>query len=70
MIEAALPFPRPDAEAIVAAITAALTPRTRLAVIDHITSASALVLPLAEIIVACHAAGVPVLVDGAHRRGR
>ncbi len=70
MIEATLPFPRPDPDAIVAAITTALTPRTRLAVIDHITSASALVLPLHAIIVACHAAGVPVLVDGAHGPGQ
>lgn len=70
MAEAILPFPRPDADAVVAAITRALTPRTRLAVIDHITSSSALVLPLARIVAACHAAGVPVLVDGAHGPGQ
>jgi isopenicillin-N epimerase len=66
MTEAVVPFPRPEATAIVAAIAAALTPRTRLAVIDHITSASALVLPLGAIVAACRAAEVPVLVDGAH----
>ena len=65
-----MPFPRPDAEAIVAAVAAALTPRTKLAVIDHITSGSALVLPLEQIVAACHAAGVPVLVDGAHGPGQ
>jgi isopenicillin-N epimerase len=70
MIEAVLPIPRPDADAIVATIAAALTPRTRVAVIDHITSGSALVLPLAGIITACHAAGVPILVDGAHGPGQ
>ena len=70
MTEAAVPFPRPDADAIVASVAAALTPRTRLAVIDHITSGSALVLPLERIIAACHAAGVPVLVDGAHGPGQ
>jgi isopenicillin-N epimerase len=66
MIEAEVPFPHPSAEAIVANVSAALTSRTRLAVMDHITSASALVLPIKPIIDACHAAGVPVLVDGAH----
>ena len=66
MVEAAVPFPHPDARSVVANIAAALTPRTRLAVIDHITSGSALVLPLQRIVAACHAAGVPVLVDGAH----
>ena len=66
---AAIPFPRPDPAAILANIEAAITPRTRLAVIDHITSGSALVLPLAEIVALCHAKGVPILVDGAHGPG-
>ena len=64
MAEAAIPFPRPLPDAITEAVAAAITPRTRLAVIDHITSASALVLPIADIVRACHARGVPVLVDG------
>jgi isopenicillin-N epimerase len=66
MVDAAIPFPHPRPDAIVANIEAALTRRTRLAVVDHITSGSALVLPLQRIVAACHAAGVPVLVDGAH----
>jgi len=70
MTEAPIPFPRPDAEAVLAAVAAALTERTRVAVIDHITSGSALILPLSEIIATCHAAGVPVLVDGAHGPGQ
>jgi isopenicillin-N epimerase len=69
-IEAALPFPRPQPDTILAGIAAALTPRTRLAVVDHITSPSTLVLPLAEIVALCHSAGVPVLVDGAHGPGQ
>lgn len=68
--EARLPFPQPDQTAIVTAIAAALTDRTRIAVIDHITSGSALLLPLAAIIETCHAANVPVLVDGAHGPGQ
>jgi len=38
-------------------------------VIDHVTAGTALVLPVAEIAAACHARGVPVLVDGAHVPG-
>jgi isopenicillin-N epimerase len=64
--EAKVPFPHPDADAVIANIAGALTDRTKLAVIDHITSGSALVLPLQRIIATCHAAGIPVLVDGAH----
>jgi isopenicillin-N epimerase len=70
MTEATIPFPRSRPAAIVAAVGTALTPRTRVAVIDHITSPSALVLPIAEIIALCHSAGVPVLVDGAHAPGQ
>ena len=67
---ATLPWPRPQEAAILDAITAAITPRTRIAVIDHITSASAIVLPIARIVALCHAQGVPVLVDGAHGPGQ
>ena len=70
LTEVPMPFPRLDGEALVAAIAAAITPRTRLAVIDHITSSSAMVLDLPPIIAACHAQGVPVLVDGAHGPGQ
>jgi isopenicillin-N epimerase len=70
MTEAPIPFPPTTADGIMTAITAALRPRTRLAVIDHITSASALVMPIERIIAACHDAGVPVLVDGAHGPGQ
>jgi len=69
MTEAAVPFPHATADGIVTAVVALLGPRTRLAVIDHITSGSALVMPLDRIIAACHTVGVPVLVDGAHGPG-
>ena len=70
MTEAAIPWPRPAPEAVLAAVVAALSGRTRMAVIDHITSPSALVLPIAEIVAACRARGIAVLVDGAHAPGQ
>ncbi|MBO0711034.1 MAG: aminotransferase class V-fold PLP-dependent enzyme [Acetobacteraceae bacterium] len=70
MQQAALPFPDPDDARVLAALEARLTPRTRLAVLDHITSASALVLPIAAMTALCRDAGVPVLVDGAHAPGQ
>jgi isopenicillin-N epimerase len=69
LMEVALPFPLVADDEAVASLAGALTPRTRLAVLDHVTSQSALVLPIARMIAACHAAGVPVLVDGAHAPG-
>ncbi len=65
----ALPYPRFNAGAALDAIEAAIGPRTVLAVIDHVTSESALILPLAEIAERCRARGVPVLADGAHAPG-
>jgi isopenicillin-N epimerase len=62
-------YPVHDPADVVAAITRAVTPHTKLVVVDHITARTALVLPVAEIAAACHARGVPVLVDGAHAPG-
>lgn len=63
------PLPAGDAE-VVDAVAAHLGPRTRLLVIDHITSATALILPVREIAAKARAAGVPILVDGAHAPGQ
>src|SRR5262249_20776081 len=54
---------------VVEPIVRAITPHTKLVVIDHITSQTALVLPVAEVAAECHARNVPVLVDGAHVPG-
>jgi isopenicillin-N epimerase len=62
------PYP-PTPEAMVSAVVDALGPNTRLAVVDHITSESALVMPLSRIAEACHARGVAVVADGAHAPG-
>lgn len=70
IVQAPVPFPDPSADALVAAVSGAIDARTKLAVIDHITSASAIVLPIERIVAACHAAGVKVLVDGAHAPGQ
>ena len=69
IVRAAVPFPDPTEDALVAAIEGVLTPETKLAVLDHITSGSAIVLPMQRIVAACHAAGVRVLVDGADAPG-
>ena len=67
--EAVLPWPASSPDAVVAAVAAALTPRTRLAILDHVSSSLALVLPIERLVAECHARGVPVLVDGAHAPG-
>jgi isopenicillin-N epimerase len=58
-----------DDSDVVEPILAAIGPRTRLVIVDHVTSQTALVLPVAVIAAECRARGVPVLVDGAHAPG-
>jgi isopenicillin-N epimerase len=70
IVQAVVPYPDPTEDSLVNAVAATLTPRTRLAIIDHITSGSAIVLPIQRIVAVCHEAGVPVLVDGAHAPGQ
>src|SRR5262249_48110655 len=64
-----VPFPETTAEKLTAAIEAAITPRTRMLVVDHISAVSALIFPVAAIAAACRKRGVATLVDGAHVPG-
>ena len=65
----ALPLVPYEPDAVVDSILTALTPRTRLVLVDHIASGSAVILPVARIVAACRDRGVRVLVDGAHVPG-
>lgn len=69
VVVAKIPFPLPSAAGITEAILRAVTPRTRLLLLDHVTSNTALVLPAREIIRELEARGVDTLVDGAHAPG-
>lgn len=64
-----LPFPVADSGQIVERYLDAVTPRTRLALVSHVTSPTALVLPVAAIVRELDRRGIDTLVDGAHAPG-
>jgi isopenicillin-N epimerase len=66
---APVPLPADSAASVSEAVLSRLTARTQLVVVDHVASCSGLVFPVEEIVARCRAAGVPVLVDGAHAAG-
>lgn len=58
------------ASAYADALRAALTPRTRLVILDHIVSPTAQLIPVEDLIPIAKAAGARVFVDGAHSIGQ
>jgi isopenicillin-N epimerase len=68
-VVANVPLPVDSPADIVEAILARATPRTRLALVSHVTSPTGLVFPIAEIVRRLSELGIDTLVDGAHTPG-
>lgn len=64
-----VPFPGATPGDVCARILAAVSPRTRLVLLDHITSPTALVYPVRELVVELARRGIQTLIDGAHVPG-
>ena len=64
-----LPWPTIDEKQVLDAVDGAISDRVRLAVLDHISSHNAVMMPIKKLVEMCHARAIPVLVDGAHAPG-
>lgn len=64
-----VPFPLRSSDEIVERVLAAVTDRTRLLLIDHVTSQTGLIFPIEKLIAELNARGIDTLVDGAHAPG-
>ena len=69
VVAAQIPFPFRSADDLIAPILESVTPRTRLALLDHVTSQTGIVLPIARLVEELNRRGVDTLVDGAHAPG-
>lgn len=69
LVTVEVPFPEFDPEEMLERVCAAVTRRTRLAMLDHVTSPTALIFPVTELAERLAGLGVKVLVDGAHAPG-
>jgi isopenicillin-N epimerase len=69
-VKQSLPAPITSRQEGVDAVWAGVTPRTRVLFVSHITSPTALILPVAELVRRARASGILTVIDGAHAPGQ
>ncbi len=69
VVVARIPFPVTGEDDVVGAILGAATDRTRLAVLSHVTSPTAIVFPVRRLVAELAERGIETLIDGAHAPG-
>ncbi|MCZ6837027.1 MAG: aminotransferase class V-fold PLP-dependent enzyme [Planctomycetota bacterium] len=62
-------FPIKSPDQVVEALEGGITQSTKLVIVDHITSPTAIVFPVDRIATICKARGIELMIDGAHAPG-
>lgn len=70
LVRRPLPAPCADPAAVADAVWSGVTDRTRVLSVSHITSPTALVLPVADLVGRARARGIVTVIDGAHAPGQ
>jgi isopenicillin-N epimerase len=69
VVIAEVPFPIASPDEVVDRVLERVTPRTRLLIVDHVTSQTGLVMPVERLVAEMNARGIDTLVDAAHAPG-
>jgi isopenicillin-N epimerase len=69
VVVAKVPFPIESPQQVLEAVMERVSPKTRLALLDHISSQTGLIFPIKQLVIELQARGVDTLVDGAHAPG-
>ena len=67
---ASIPYPAVTPDQVVESIVGKMNDRTRVVLVSHITSATALVMPVKAIVAAAKERGIETFLDGAHTPGQ
>ncbi|AFZ21894.1 aminotransferase class V-fold PLP-dependent enzyme [Allocoleopsis franciscana] len=69
VVIATIPFPLESPDQVIEAVIERVSAKTRLALLDHVTSKTGLIFPIQQLVHELAARGVDTLVDGAHAPG-